>query len=257
MLKDFEIIEHCFNDNIKIVPLFDAHIGSSAFMEKEFKETIKYIQSNDNVYAVIGGDLIDNACLVGKNLGIFDNQLSPMQQIEKAIEYIRPIKDKILGVVSGNHEARSEKVTGLNPMTLICTELGLQNVYRNNLAIIKIKLGKREDDNRATYVLLVHHGVGTDKSSLNKDKEFINSFEGADIICTGHTHNGKCGQHMKYVVDTHNNKTHQKLITEIVANSFMSDADYALKNMMVGAPHSLISFDLPKKKNKKVTIHID
>lgn len=69
---------------------------------------MKYIQETPNVYCTLGGDIIDNAVISGKNLGIFDG-CSPMEAISQAVEILRPIKDKILGVVSGNHEDRSEK----------------------------------------------------------------------------------------------------------------------------------------------------
>lgn len=258
MHSDFELIEYQFNKEIKIIPISDVHIGASAFMEKEFKETIKYIEENENVYTVLAGDIIDNAVVCGKIASaVYDNVLSPMQQVEKAIELLRPIKDKILGCVLGNHCYRTAMATGINPMTLICAELGIQNIYRENLAIIKIKIGKREEKPRQTYTLLVHHGIGTDNSAIKKDKEFINSFEGADIIVTGHVHCGKCSQHVKKVIDPHNGNVFDKVITTIICNSYLGEASYAIKNMMLGTPHSIISFDLTKRKNKKVIVHID
>lgn len=258
MIKDdYEMIEHSFDDTIEIVPIFDVHIGASSFMEKEFKETIEYIKNNKNVYCVIGGDLIDNAVLVGKNLGIFDNTLSPMQQIEKAIELLKPIKNKILSICSGNHEFRSEKIAGINPLLIISSELGLQDVYRNALNIIKIKLGKREEHQRATYVVLVHHGSGTDSSALKKDYSYISTFDGADVIVTGHVHKGKFEQNLRHVIDTHNNKLVNKVITTIIANSYLDDSDYSIKAMMGGTPHSLIRFQLNKSQNKKVSIYVD
>lgn len=258
MIKDFDVIEYNFKKDITIVPISDVHIGHKSFMEKEFKEVIAQIKNNPNIYTVIVGDVIDNGIAHGKVANaVYDNNMTPLQQIEKAVELLSPIKDKILGVVSGNHCARTEKLTTLNPLQCVCYELGIDKVYRNNLCIIKIKLGERNESTRQTYTMLIHHGVGNENSSLKKDKDFINSFEGADIICTGHTHQGKCSQHIKKVIDNHNSKVYDKVISVIVCNSFLGEADYALKSMMVGSPHSTISFDLTKGNKKKTIIHIN
>lgn len=258
MLKDFDMLEYQFNDEIKILPISDVHLGHPSFMEKEFKETIKYIQEHDNVYTILGGDICDNAVICGtKSIGVLENNLSPMQQVEKAVELLTPIKDKILGCVLGNHSYRSMQVTGINPVAMICSELGISNVYRENLAIIKIKIGKREDKNRATYTILLHHGTGSENSAVKRDKEFINSFEGADIIVTGHVHNGKCSQHVKKIIDPHNNNVFDKTVTTIICNSYLGDASYALRSMLIGSPHSIISFDLIKSRKKRVVVHID
>ena len=86
--------------------------------------------------------MVDNGILVGKNLGVLENNLSPMKQIGKAVEILKPLVEnkKILGVVAGNHCLRSEQTTGTNPMYLICSELGTQDLYRRNLAILGIEI---------------------------------------------------------------------------------------------------------------------
>ncbi len=256
MYTDFDLIVKQFKNEINIIPLSDLHLGASTCMLKEIKETIKIIEQTPNCYTVLVGDIIDNGVITGKGLGVYDNVLSPMKQIEQAVELLRPIKDKILACVSGNHEDRSEKASNINPMYLICCELGILDVYRNNLAILKVQIGERQESShrRKTYTLLVHHGRGTSESAIKKDWDFIGKFEGVDGIITGHTHNPRNAKFEKIVVDSHNNVVFKREISIIVCNSFLKEADYALKSMLVGASNSISKVRLCKGKNKKIEI---
>lgn len=261
MFNDYKLISHNIKgEKITIIPLADLHIGASGCKIDEIKKIIKHIKETDNCYTVIAGDVLDNAVITGKCLGMFDNIKSPMKQIEEAVELFRPIKDKILGIVSGNHEGRSENIANINPLYMIACELGIQEVYRSNLAIVKVQLGgryntKETGGRRQCYTILVHHGKGSSETAIKKDYEFIKSFEGADIIVTGHTHNGRVAKFNKKIIDTRNNKIVNRQITIIVCNSFMEDVDYALKSMLVGCSNDLISFDLTTGNNKNVLVH--
>lgn len=255
MHSDFEMIVKKFKNEINIIPLSDLHLGASSCMLKEIKETIKIIEQTPNCYTVLVGDIIDNGVITGKGLGVYDNVLSPMKQIEQAVELLRPIKDKILACVSGNHEERSEKASNINPMYLICCELGILDVYRSNLAILKIQLGERSNSHhRKTYTLLLHHGKGTSESAIKKDWDFIGKFENCDCIITGHTHSPRNAKFEKIVIDNHNNTISKREISIIVCNSFLKEADYALKSMLVGASNSISKVRLCKGKNKKIEI---
>lgn len=223
-------------------------------MIKEIKDVIRYIKETPNVYCTLGGDILDNSVLVGKNLGVFDSNMTPMQSIEFAVELLKPIKDKILMVISGNHEDRSAKVTDINPMYMICCELGIQDLYRPSLAVAKINLGDREKTNQC-YTILLHHGKGTDHSAVKKDHEFMKNFNGVDLCITGHTHNGKVAKYNVYDINKFTNKIVPRQITIVVTNSFLKDAEYGIKQMLVGASNEVISIDLLLQKEKKIKVH--
>lgn len=261
MLDDYKIITHDFQvSKIEIIPLSDLHIGAKSCLINEIKKVVKYIAETPNVYCTLGGDIIDNAVLVGKNLGMFDVNLTPMQSIKMAVDILKPLADnnKILGCVSGNHEFRSEKVTELNPMYLIARELGIDKIYRRNLAVIKVRLGTKNNNQgvgkQQVYTILLHHGKGTSESALKKDFEFINKFEGADIIFTGHTHHGRWAKENKKFINKQSDIVTDREVTAIVTNSFLSDANYSLENMMVGANNSIISIELFSGKKKRTRV---
>lgn len=259
MKTNFDIIPYQFDNEIRIIPLADLHIGAKNCMYKELKETIEYIKNNDNVYFTIGGDLLDNAVLTGKNLGIFDNQMTPIEQVNYAVNMFKDIMDKCLCIIPGNHEDRSEKVTSINPAYLFATQTRKESIYRSSIAILKINIGKkinRKGQGRPQcYTILVHHGTGTSESAIKKDHEFINNFEGIDICTTSHTHNGRVAKFSKYVLNKFSNTVSKKSLAIIISNSFLNDAEYGLKSMLIGSNNELIYYDLKIGQDKKVITH--
>lgn len=244
MLRDFKVLQYSFKEEITILPLSDLHLGASGCNLQKIKDTIKDIKDNPNCYTFLCGDIIDNGVKTGKGLGVYENVLSPYQQVQLAIELLEPIKDRILCIVSGNHEARSKNDVDINPLYMICCELGIQDRYRDALGVVKVVLGARKNNEGLgrchTYTFLVHHGKGTSESAIKKDKEFINSFEDVDCIITGHTHSGRVHKYQKYGI-ANNGNVYKKDVLIVVCNSFLEDAEYALKSMMVGTSTDVIS----------------
>lgn len=253
MLKDFEILEYQFDNEINIIPIADTHIGAKGCMLKELKETINDIMKSPNTYVVLNGDIIDNAIINNKSLGIFDNDMTPMQQIIEASKIFKPLADnnRILSINSGNHEQRTIANTDINPMYLFATELGLNDVYRDNLCLLKIRIGEKNNTKSSTYTIMTHHGKGTAESVTKKGLEFLNTFENVDCLVLSHTHAPRVTKYSKKFVDTHNNKVIDKETTIVVTNSFLGDSSYALKGMYGGVSHSMVNIRLTKNKKHK------
>ncbi|MEM2921136.1 MAG: metallophosphoesterase [Candidatus Bathyarchaeia archaeon] len=100
------------HNRLYLEPIGDLHIGSPAFDQEKFQERIRAIAREPNRYTIIMGDIIDNIRPykrgdVDKRFtyhGIDRRAMTPMEQIELFHEFIKPIKNKILGVLWGNHE---------------------------------------------------------------------------------------------------------------------------------------------------------
>lgn len=256
-----KVMSYTINEpSIMIIPLADLHIGADNCNIAEIKKAIKLIQETPNCYCTLGGDIVDNGVLVGKNLGVFASSMSPMKAISKAVELLTPIKSRILCAVSGNHELRSEKVADINPMYMIMSELGLQDKYRRSLAIFKVQLGAKCNNQgigkRQTYTFLVHHGCSSAESAIKKDFEFINSFEGADIIITSHTHKGRVAKGKKNVINKQSDIVSERETTVVITNSFLDDAEYAMEKMLSGTVKTLVSLEIFSGKKKTTKTHL-
>lgn len=235
MLKPSEkLIVHHFPDGIKIIPIGDVHFGAKGCELTLFKQVLKQIEEEPNTYCVFVGDLFDNGILSGKNLGVFDATMHPRECMDKMVALLEPIKDKILAAVPGNHEERSERVTDLNPMYDVMCRLGLDDLYRADYAVLKLRCGtnNKAQNRHYTFTIILHHGTGTSASAFKKDYEYLIGFEGADAIITGHTHWQQVGNPAKYSINHKSNVVTIKPLTIIIVNSFVSSADYAKKKML-------------------------
>ena len=144
MLPDFELIQHQFygGHDITIVPIFDVHLGSPECMEQEFISFIKTVSETPNLYLILGGDLIDNGTRASPGSAVFRQTMSPSQQKKEMANILRPVADRILAIVPGNHERRSTKEVDDDPCYDIACKCDIEDRYRENIAFVKVKLGR-------------------------------------------------------------------------------------------------------------------
>lgn len=177
--------------NIEIVPLGDIHLGSKHFAKKEFEATLEYIKGSPERFVVLNGDLINNAIKTSVS-DVYSEKLTPDEAIDKLYEYLEPIKDRILGVVSGNHCDRTYKLTGVDILKNLCYRLGLVDRYSPIANIIFISFGKSRgrENVRNTFSVYQSHGngggrtVGAKTNSLHRMSQIVH----ADIYIHSHTH---------------------------------------------------------------------
>ena len=108
MKSDFEIIRYRFPGPVKIYPISDVHFGAINHQEREWTRFCNMILQEPDAYLLLGGDLINNntRSAVGSP---FDDTVRPRDQKTRMVEYLEPLKDRVLAMVSGNHERRSLK----------------------------------------------------------------------------------------------------------------------------------------------------
>lgn len=159
-------------DNAFIFTLSDLHIGLGNM--QYIKDIISFITKIDNSYVVIGGDMIDNV-IRGSKGSILDNYCPPQDQIKLAVELLSPIKHKILAMIEGNHEGRTQEASYISITQMIATLLGIPETYKYEMAIGYITVG---DNNCYTYVDLHKH---------KKAKNYY-AFYNADCLFLEHTH---------------------------------------------------------------------
>lgn len=237
MLNDFEMIAHEFNQPITVFPISDVHFGTLGHMEREWFDFCKMVEKTPNAYVILGGDLINNntRSSVGSP---WDDTVRPREQKKRMAEFLSPIKDQILCCVSGNHEARSMKDADDDPTYDIVTKLDLEELYRPNIAFMKISLGHRKRDNSPiqSYTFAVTHGAGGGiytGATVNRNERFGNVIDGLDCLIVGHTHKGTVSKPSKIIIDRKNNKVTMSHYTVISMVSWMNYGGYALKKMLL------------------------
>lgn len=257
MLNDFEMITHSFDNPITIFPVSDVHFGALEHKEKEWTAFCEMIQRTPNAYLILGGDLINNN--IRSSVGSpWDDTIRPREQKKRMVEFLTPIKDRILCCTTGNHESRSMKDVDDDITYDIMCKLDIEDRYRQNMCFMKVSLGHRKNDGTPiqSYTFVVTHGAGGGiytGATVNRNERFGNVIEGLDCLIVGHTHKGTVTKPSKIVIDRKNNRVSMSHYTVVSMVSWMNYGGYALKKMLlpshVAEPQRLnLSMDHHKKR---------
>lgn len=221
---------------IEIEIFSDLHLGSRKCDYNEIHNRIKRVKENNNVYAIIMGDILNNSTRTSVG-DVYEEELTPMQQIKQAINLFEPIKEKILGVCSGNHERRSYKTDGIDLLYFMCAELGIADKYDYGACLLFIRFGhhtrscKEGDKSRKVcYTLYMTHGdgqggrtIGGKANGLQRRGQIVD----ADIVVTGHTHSPLSFRDCCYRIDYQNSCVQTREQLFVNASATLDYEEYA------------------------------
>jgi predicted phosphodiesterase len=238
MHNDFEMVTHHFSKPIVIFPISDVHFGALEHKQKEWLEFCKMVESTPNAHIILGGDLVNNNVRTCGFINPYDELVRPREQKKKMVEYLTPIKDRILCAVNGNHEARSIKDDDIDITYDIMVKLDIEDIYRPNMAFMKVSLGERSYDKTPiqSYTFAVTHGAGGGiytGATVNRNERFGNIIDGLDCLIVGHTHKGTVTKPSKIVIDRKNNTVSMQHYTVISMVSWLNYGGYAMQKMLL------------------------
>ena len=180
-----------YADTIEIHPMADLHIGDSQCDYKLIMERIEHIKNTPNAYVILDGDLMDTA--IASSIGdTYSANIQPMEQLKHCVKIFEPLAKagKILAVLSGNHESRIYKATGIDTTESMCYQLGIADRYSPTTALLFIRFGKNDKGRRQLYTIYCTHGGGGGRREggiVNRLADLA-SIVDADIFIHAHTH---------------------------------------------------------------------
>ena len=142
----------------------------------------------------------------------------------------------------------------------IMCKLDLEHLYRENMAFVKIQMGKLNGDGRKnpTYCICVTHGSGggiLSGGTINRNERFGYVLDGVDALIVGHTHKPMISQPAKIVVDKFNNKISFKPFKVISSTAWLDFGGYAAQKMLIPSSHALQTMTLcGKRKDIVITM---
>ena len=256
MLDNLELIKIEFPERKDIVlyPLGDVHLGSFCCQEDRFAQLITRIASEEDAYVVLIGDMLDNATKSAKVGTPWDNRLRPSEAKRLMANYLEPIREKILGCTSGNHEANRNKDVDDDPVYDICCKLDIEDKYRPSLAFIYLRFGdvggrKGNTKTHPAYNICITHGAGSSiyvGSSGARGERFISATD-ADLLISGHTHKPADIPGARFKIDPAHGRAFIEPWRYVICSSWLDYTDYAAKAML--APTARVE--------QKIIIHGD
>lgn len=198
MKSDYEMVVHKLPEDMPFVnlyPIGDVHFGSREFDWTKWDKWVKMVRDDEFSKVIILGDMIDNG-LKNSKTDVYKATMSPLEQKKMLAEELDRVRDRILVAVDGNHEQRSVREVGSSPLYDVMAKLDLEDLFRENMAFMKINLGFKRSDRQWSYGIVASHGA-----SKNKVKRFVPFVDGMDVFLSGHIHDPSTNFPAKIVMD--------------------------------------------------------
>jgi len=236
---------------IDILPIGDLHLGSE---ESMFDKAVEFVENNPEAKIILLGDLVDNA--IAESLGdVYSQTTNPHGALQAILEFLTKYKERILGVVSGNHERRTWRKVGVDPIGLMCEQLNIP--YTDDLLILDINV-KSDKSNRGTYrrthyAIACHHGQSGGRfpeKSMRQHRYFQSMVSNVDIYITGHTHVPQASLTAIYEYDARNKKISTRNMQHITIPAWTQEK-YARQKILPPSPATVLILRLYATKEKK------
>ena len=255
-----KLLKYQFDEynQIEIYPLSDLHIGDGKTDLKLFEEFKTFILEKQNRFIILNGDLMNNAIKTSVS-NVYNETMNPNQQKKFVIENLKPLKDRILGITSGNHEHRSKKETDTDLTEDIAYALGLEEIYDDAGVFIKINVGRNNRNQPISYIIHAVHGNGGGKqlgSGLNNLDFYGSQYEGVDVFIMGHIHKKIAGKTSKVVVDLIHESIKTKEIAYVTSGSWQDYLGGYAQRMMLKASTKGTSTIVLDGTKKQITLKL-
>ena len=211
-------------DYAYVADLADVHVGAKTHHARKFNETISLIQRVPNFYVIIGGDCTESAGIHTVS-SVFEEHSHGYDQVKEIRNKLKPIKDRILFVRSGNHgHQRAMRNNKMAPEEILADLLDVPYFTGFGSAIINVR--------KNTYVTAAWHS--------NKKPDKFGWMQGVDIMFHEHRHLQSFEREPIATVNRFTKKWMVREMLHVQAGSFLAwggyAADAAFRPQFTGCP---------------------
>ena len=220
-------------DFIELFPLSDLHVGDALSDSKLFYDFVQFILAEPYRYLMGLGDLINNN-LKHSAGSTYEDIMSPGQQKKEIVRFLMPVRDRLLGMVGGNHEGRTKKEVDLDITEEVADKLGVP--FREEEALWVIRFGNRRPSDKTKvrpYVYTVYgtHGSWGGKrpgSAINNAEDLSRGML-CDVYVAGHAHKRIGHRATIRIPDTRNGKVTEMEQLYVCASSWLKYGGYGAR----------------------------
>jgi predicted phosphodiesterase len=172
----------------------DIHLGAKTHLKKPLKKMVKKIKKTRFTSAIIHGDVLEANSKTSVGEGVYEQTLTPDEQLEEIYKILKPIRGKILGISRGNHEVRASKNEGIDLINVLCRQLDVPRLLSHSLHTFHF------DDVEKDYTLCVWHGRtgATTRAGKMRVVEKVSRIYEANAYVMGHVHDLMTWMDLKY-----------------------------------------------------------
>lgn len=219
----------------------DLHIGHRGFQRALFRDQVKDILDDPAALVVLTGDLIENVTR-GSVGDLYEDLeiVNPQDQADDAVDELMPIASRIIGAVRGNHEYRTPKDMGIDPMAYICRSLNAP--YFRDSVLLCLRFGHLLNGKPLLYTVYLSHlsgGAGSDGGKVNAGSKMA-SIVVADVCIGGHTHMGATHKRAIWVPNLQNRQVLKREIQIVNAGTYQDTSGWGERKsfapVVLGSP---------------------
>ena len=212
---------------IKVLALSDLHIGDSLCNLKLIKEVLAEIKASDNTFIILNGDLMNNG-IKNSPTSVYDEAMTPTEQILKLCDLLEPIKDKILVIHPGNHENRTYKEDGVDIIRIVAKQLGIEDRFSDGWWYLYLTLGHGLKGRPVMYTITGVHGYGGGRKPGGKINNLVEMGDKviADVYVMGHTHTPIMTRNTIFTPDFQHRTLVKRDKYYLMTNSFLDYGGY-------------------------------
>lgn len=170
-------------DRLDLTLMGDTHIGSRFYNSDLHLEVLEWCLENKSPI-ILMGDNIEAATRDSVGAGVYEQKEKIDQQIERFVQTYKPLADEglIVGMHTGNHEARVYKSCGVDIAKIMAQQLGVKYFGWSKLHYLKV--------GGQGYTLYTTHGASGARMAHTKIKAAIDlsTVVDAEIYACGHLH---------------------------------------------------------------------
>jgi len=200
--------------------------------------TLEFIAHNENCYCLLNGDLCESAIRASKG-DIYQQVGSPDDQKKQIVKWLLPLKGKVLGMTTGNHENRIADTAGTDISDYIAERLEVP--YKPEGMLYKLSFGDGNNhmaNKPFVFWLYMTHGYGGARTKAAKavKAERLSHWQLADIFAMSHDHEVNVAPSVRFEADPRGSEiangfvsgvVREKRIMLIKTNAFVKFGGYA------------------------------
>jgi UDP-2,3-diacylglucosamine pyrophosphatase LpxH len=179
---------HCGDGPVGVFLMGDVHVGSPATDYDRLRWVTEQVNREDiDLYCAQIGDLMDAMVLSWARHALANQRSSIPEQCSAAAWWLASVRDRMVGLVSGNHDAWSAKQVGVNLLDHVLAQAGAHTVAYHPIELtVYLEVGKH------TYSIRLRHKVRGQSMynpahGVGRHVRF-NLRDEVDVLVAGHTH---------------------------------------------------------------------
>lgn len=228
-------IPYSFKNPVKIHPFGDIHGGIKHCAEGKARAKVQEIKDDPCAYWIGMGDYGEFITPSDPrwDIGVVSDWLEKdniSRSLERwIIDLLKPIKNKCIGLLEGNHEDSIRIHNHDDVQKNICDGLGVANL--GYTCIVRLIFKRRNSSETHIIKSVFTHGAGwatTKGTKMNRLEKFMNIYPTCRIAAVGHMHD-KITLELPYLEATENNTIEERVRVGAVTGSWFKTYEQGVR----------------------------